>query len=99
MEFTVRLSEQDYLDAFNLKRRSPTRVVSRFALVALACVAWLAVIGAFLVEKSQISDENKVQQAASIRVNILPAALVFTAFAALVDGCPMAGAQFRKIPN
>lgn len=101
MEFSVRVSERDYLDAFTLKRRSGMRVAARAALVAFAGLAWTAVIGALVVQQVRSHDEDAMQQAISLRVNILPAALVLTGFVALVWVVVpwLVRRQFRKNPN
>ena len=101
MEFTVRITEQDYLDAYRLQRRSKWRMIGKFLAYASCALVWTIIGGSFLIQHFRSQDPERIDQAFAMRENFMPMSLFLTAYVLLTAiGIPwLLKRQFRKNRN
>jgi hypothetical protein len=101
MEFTVRLTEQDYIEAYKLKRRSKFRLITRIFVFAMFALFWTTIGAAFWIEHRPSHDPSRVEAAVAMRESLQPGAWFLSAFLLLyVFGIPwLLKRQYRKNDN
>jgi YcxB-like protein len=101
MEITFRVTEEDYIDAYRLKCKTPWRKFAWACALAILLLLWTIVGASFLVEHLGRQGSSSTESATSMRANLAPATVIVT-LGVLINsiGIPwLLKRQFRKNKN
>ncbi|MGO9317505.1 MAG: hypothetical protein ACLPXT_04030 [Terracidiphilus sp.] len=82
MEFTTRITEQDYLMAYRLRTKSTSTTICFIIIYAFAALVAMRIISAFVVKYQNPQDLSAAQDFVAISINLMPI-LILTFFLTL----------------
>lgn len=77
MQFTTRITEDDYVDANRLKTRSLQRTVASVLVYSLTALFWIFLVGAWIAEHIYHAHSFLGQNAAELQRTFMPGAIAF----------------------